>query len=79
MDKYEFNLKVDQIRKMVNKGDYGTARKIADGIDWKRVSNANLLSMISQVYEKNGEYAKAKSVLMMAFERAPIGKGFCIS
>lgn len=74
MDKYEFNLKVDQIRKMVNKGDYGTARKIADGIDWKRVSNANLLSMISQVYEKNGEYAKAKSVLMMAFERAPIGK-----
>lgn len=74
MDKYEFNLKVDQIRKMVNKGDYGTARKIADAIDWKRVSNANLLSMISQVYEKNGEYGKAKSVLMMAFERAPIGK-----
>ena len=53
MDKYEFNLKVDQIRKMVNKGDYGTAKKIADTIEWERVSNANLLSMISQVYEKN--------------------------
>ncbi len=74
MDKYEFNHKVDQIRKMVNKDDYVTAKKIADNIDWKRVSNANLLSMISQVYEKNGEYKTAKSVLMMAFERAPIGK-----
>ena len=31
MDKYEFNLKVDQIRKMVNKGDYGTAKRIAVG------------------------------------------------
>lgn len=74
MDKYEFNLKVDQIRKMVNKGDYGTAKKIADTIDWERVPNANLLSMISQVYEKNKEYGNAKAILLMAFERAPIGK-----
>ena len=41
MDKYEFNLKVDQIRKMVNRGDYATAKKIADNIDWSRVPNAN--------------------------------------
>ena len=53
MDKYEFNLKVDQIRKMVNRGDYATAKKIADNIDWSRVPNANLLSMVSQVYEKD--------------------------
>lgn len=74
MDKYEFNLKVDQIRKMVNKGDYGTARKIADTLDWQKVSNASLLSMVSQVYEKTGDYEKAKSILMLAFDRAPIGK-----
>ena len=29
MDKYEFNIKVEQIKKMVNKGDYETAMKIA--------------------------------------------------
>ncbi len=75
MDKYEFNLKVDQIRKMVNKGDYGTAKRIADGIDWNKVrSNANLLSMVSQVYEKNRDYRNAKEILLMAYERAPIGK-----
>lgn len=74
MDKYEFNIKVEQIKKMVNKGDFETAMKIADTIDWRRVRNANLLAMISQVYEKNGEYSEAKEVLLLAFERAPIGK-----
>ena len=74
MDKYEFNIKVEQIKKLVNKGDFETAMKIADTIDWRRVRNANLLAMISQVYEKNGEYSEAKEVLLLAFERAPIGK-----
>ena len=53
MDKYEFNIKVEQIKKMVSRGDYGTAMKIADTIDWHRVRNASLLSMIAQIYEKN--------------------------
>ena len=34
MDKYEFNIKVEQIKKLVNKGDFETAMKIADTIDW---------------------------------------------
>ena len=74
MDKYEFSIKVEQIRKLVNKGDYETAMKIADTIDWRKVRNANLLSMVAQVYEKNNEYQEAKDILLLAFERAPIGK-----
>lgn len=74
MDKYEFNIKIEQIKKLVSKGDYETAMKIADTIDWRRVRNANLLSMIAQVYEKNEEYSEAKDILLLAFERAPIGK-----
>lgn len=74
MDKYEFNIKVEQIRKLVNKGDYETAMKIADTIDWKKVRNASLLSMVATVYEKNMEYQDAKDILLLAFERAPIGK-----
>ena len=74
MDKYEFNIKVEQIKKLVNRGDYATAMKIADTIDWRRVRNASLLSMIAQIYEKNEEYQDAKDVLLLAFERAPIGK-----
>lgn len=52
MDKYEFNIKVEQIKKMVSRGDYETAMKIADTIDWHRVRNASLLSMIAEIYEK---------------------------
>ena len=74
MDKYEFNIRVEQIKKNVSKGDYETAMKTADTIDWKRVRNANLLSMVAQVYEKNEEYQEAKEILLLAFERAPIGK-----
>ena len=74
MDKYEFNIKVEQIKKLVNKKDFATAMKISDTIDWRRVRNANLLSMVSQVYEENGEYQEAKEVLLLAYERAPIGK-----
>lgn len=74
MDKYEFNIKVEQIKKLINKSDFETAMKIADTIDWRRVRNANLLSMIAQVYEKNEEYQEAKEILLLAFERAPIGK-----
>ena len=66
MDKYEF--------KMVSRGDYETAMKIADTIDWHRVRNASLLSMIAEIYEKNKEYQEAKDILLLAFERAPIGK-----
>ncbi|MBS6646759.1 MAG: tetratricopeptide repeat protein [Clostridiaceae bacterium] len=74
MDKYEFNIKVEQIKKLVNKSDYETAMKIADTIDWRRVRNTNLLSLVAQVYEKNEEYQDAKDILLLAFERAPIGK-----
>lgn len=76
MDKYEFNIKVEQIKKMVSKEDYETAMKIADTIDWKRVRNASLLSMISQVYTKNGEYGEAGEILLLAYERAPVGKRY---
>lgn len=74
MDKYEFNIKVEQIKKLVNKGDYETAMKIADTIDWRRVRSANLLALVAEIYENNEEYQEAKEVLLLAFERAPIGK-----
>lgn len=75
MDKYEFNIKVEQIKKLVNKGDFETAMKLADTIDWRRVRSTSLLTMISQIYEKNAEYQDAKDILLLAYERAPLGKG----
>ena len=77
MDKYEFNIKVEQIKKLVNKGDFETAMKIADTIDWRRVRSTSLLTMISQIYEKKMQsIGDAKDILLLAYERAPLGKGF---
>lgn len=74
MDKYEFNYKVDQLKKMVKQGEYETAMRIADSINWRRVHNTSLLSVVSEVYEKNGEYAEAKAVLELAFDKSSKGK-----
>ena len=74
MDKYEFNVRVEQIKKLVGRGDFESAMKIADTIDWRRVRNVSILSMVSSIYEKNEEYQEAKDILLLAFERAPIGK-----
>ena len=76
MDKYEFNIKAEQMRKMAEQGDYKTAMQIADTIDWRRVRNANLLSYVADIYEYNNEYEEAKDILLLAFERAPVGKRF---
>ena len=76
MDKYEFSIKAEQIKKLIGQEDYKTAMQIADTIDWNRVRSVNLLSSIAEIYEKNGEYEEAKDILLLAFERAPVGKRF---
>lgn len=74
MDKYEFNIKVEQLKKLVNEKDYQNAMQIADNIDWRRVHNANLLSTVSEIYEEMQDYTEAKEILLLAYERVPVGK-----
>lgn len=75
MDKHELNVKVEQMRKQAGLGDYQTAMKIADKIDWRRVSNVSLLTQVSEIYEKNEKYREAKDILLLAVERTPMGRG----
>ena len=74
MDKYEFNIKVEQLKKLAKSKDYKTAMKIADSIDWRRVHNSSLLSLVSEIYENVHDYSEAKEILLLAFERVPVGK-----
>ena len=74
MDKYEYQLKLDQINKLIERNDYATALKIADNIDWKRVRSVNTLSKVADIYEKNEKYEESRDLLMMAYERAPVGR-----
>ncbi|MCI8416609.1 MAG: hypothetical protein HFI33_03740 [Lachnospiraceae bacterium] len=74
MDKYEFKIKAEQIQKLIQRKDYRMAAKIADGIEWKRVKNVELLMQISEVYERLKRYEDSYEILNMAYDRAPIGR-----
>lgn len=74
MDKYEYNLKLEEINKLVESGNYEDAAVIADTIDWKRVRNARTLCMVSEIYEANDRMENSKAVLMRAYRRSQIGR-----
>ncbi|NLZ80626.1 MAG: tetratricopeptide repeat protein [Clostridiales bacterium] len=74
MDKYEYKIKSDQIIKMKKQKDFSTAEKIADTIDWHRVRNIDMLTTIGELYDEVGRLADAKEILLLAYQRAPIGR-----
>ena len=55
---------------LMESGAYSRAAAIADEIDWRRVRNAVMLSNVSEIYEKTGEYQKGYDILTLAYQRA---------
>lgn len=74
MDKYELNIKTDQMKKLVRKEDYETAAEIADTVDWKKVKNSRQLLLCADAYHHVGRLAKEKEVLLIAYDRIPMGR-----
>lgn len=74
VDKYEYNLKLEEIDKLVDQGDYQEAANLADTIDWKRVRNIRTLCLISEIYEAAGRLSDSKTLLQRAYRRSPVGR-----
>lgn len=74
MDKNEYRAKLDEINDLVDSQDYQGALKIVDTIDWRRVRSARTLCMIGEIYEANKRYEDSRKLLLLAHQRAPIGK-----
>lgn len=70
MDKYEYNLKLEEIKKLIDKQDYKNAADIADTIEWKRVRNVRTLCMVSEIFEANDRLEDAREILLRAFARS---------
>ena len=70
LDKYEYNLKLDEIKKLVTSGNYEEAAKVADTVEWKRVRNTRTLCMVSEIYEANGRLEDSKEILLRAYRRS---------
>ncbi len=74
MDKYEYNLKIDQMKTLCAEGNYTAAAELADSISWNKVKNVNALVRVGEIYEKVGRYEESKEILLCAYDRSPIGR-----
>lgn len=74
MDKYEYSLKLDQMKSLFAEEKYEDAAEIADTINWNKVKNVNALVRAGEVYEKMERYEDSREVLLMAYDRSPIGR-----
>ncbi|HIS55586.1 MAG TPA: hypothetical protein IAB48_02885 [Candidatus Fimimorpha excrementavium] len=74
MDKYEYRLKTEHIKRLAARKEYASAVKICDGIDWNKVKDVKMLTTVSDIYEAVGRYQEAIDVLIQAYQYAPIGR-----
>lgn len=74
MDKYEYKLKLDQLKNLVAAQDYSTAAQIADSINWKKVRNSSTLCMVGDIYNQLERYEDSKELYLMAYDHSPIGR-----
>lgn len=74
MDKYEYKLKLDQMKSLTAEGKYEEAAEIADTINWRKIKNINALVKVGEIYEKVGRYDESKDVLLSAYDKSPIGR-----
>ena len=74
MDKYEYKLKLDQMKSLTAEGKYEEAAEIADTINWRKIKNINALVKVGEIYEKVGRYEESKDVLLTAYDKSPIGR-----
>ena len=79
MDKYEYKIRADEIKELINAGEFVQAAEIADTIDWRRVKSVMMLCTISDLYKINRRYEDARDMLLLAYERRPGGRTICYS
>lgn len=74
MDKFEYQVRVEEIKTLIAEGEYAEAVKIADTVDWRRVRSVMMLCTISDLYKINRRYQESKDILLLAYEKHPTGR-----
>jgi len=79
VDKYEYNLRNEEINALIGRREYKKAVAIADGIDWTKVRSVKTLCKISDLYKVNKRYNESRILLEQALNRCPSGKSIVSS
>lgn len=74
LDKYEYKLRSEEIKDLISQKKYTEAMEIADTIDWRRVKNIMMLTMVSDLYKLNRRYDVSRDMLLLAYDRHPGGR-----
>ena len=74
MDKYEYKLRSEEIKKLISEKKFKEAMEIADTIDWRRVKSVMMLTMVSDVYKLNHRYDASRDILLLAYDKHPGGR-----
>ena len=69
MDRYELTIKIEQLEKLVKNKDYGSAAKVADHIEWKKIKQWAVMSNAIEAFTATGKYDKARNVCIYAYNR----------
>ena len=62
------------MKALVAEGDYLAAATIADTINWRKIKNVTALVRAGEIYEQVGRYEESRDILLMAYDRSPIGR-----
>lgn len=74
MDRVEYGIKLEQMTKLKEKGDYEAAAKVADDLDWRKVKKWSDMALAEEVYEKAGRPSDARNICVYAYNRNLGGK-----
>ena len=69
VDKYEFNIKLEQIKKLAAKKEYKQAAQIAKEMNWSKVKDWSTLATVINVQEAAGDYEEARDMAILAYNR----------
>ena len=79
MDKYEYKVRLQEIKDLIAKSEYVEAASIADTIDWTKVKSVMMLCTISDLYKINRRLEDARDLLLLAYDRYPGGRSIVYS
>lgn len=79
MDKYEYKLRLQEIKNLIKEREFVKAAAIADTIDWTRVKSVMVLCTISDLYKINRRLEDSRDLLLLAYDRYPGGRSIVYS
>ncbi len=69
MDKFEYKVKIGEIKSLIAQKAYDDAVDVADTIDWSGVKNARDICLVSDLYKKTRLFEDSRKVLLYAYKK----------